>query len=128
MNSITARIGIPLIVRAARLDALEPPSSLSAPSAPPSKLAAASPITLTAIKPRIFRLDGFPQKPGGFDWHDKCFTSFAVSVKGQKPIGGTMQTQQSDRQGKLGYVLAWALGVPIPVLIIIYLIFNGCSG
>ena len=39
-----------------------------------------------------------------------------------------MQTQRNDRQGKLGYILAWALGVPIPVLIIIYLIFNGCSG
>ena len=28
--------------------------------------------------------------------------------------------------GKWGYILAWALGVPIPILIIIYLL-RGCS-
>jgi hypothetical protein len=28
------------------------------------------------------------------------------------------------REGKIGYILMWLLGVPIPVLIILYLIFR----
>ena len=32
-----------------------------------------------------------------------------------------------DRQyGRWGYILAWALGVPIPILLVIYLL-RGCS-
>ena len=32
-----------------------------------------------------------------------------------------------DRQyGKWGYILAWALGVPIPILLIVYLL-RGCN-
>jgi hypothetical protein len=30
------------------------------------------------------------------------------------------------QEGKLGYVLAWALGVPIPILLIVFLV-RGCS-
>ena len=30
------------------------------------------------------------------------------------------------QEGKIGYILLWALGVPIPVLIVIYLL-RGCS-
>lgn len=30
------------------------------------------------------------------------------------------------QQGKLGYLLAWALGVPIPILLIVYLV-RGCN-
>ena len=30
------------------------------------------------------------------------------------------------QQGKLGYILLWALGVPIPVLVLIYLL-RGCT-
>ena len=32
-----------------------------------------------------------------------------------------------DRSGKVGYVLAWLLGVPLPLLLVIYLFFNGCG-
>ena len=28
--------------------------------------------------------------------------------------------------GKMGYILLWALGVPIPILVVIYLL-RGCS-
>jgi hypothetical protein len=31
-----------------------------------------------------------------------------------------------DNRGKIGYMLAWALGVPIPVLLIIYML-RGCN-
>jgi hypothetical protein len=30
------------------------------------------------------------------------------------------------QQGKLGYILAWALGVPIPILFIVFLL-RGCN-
>jgi hypothetical protein len=30
------------------------------------------------------------------------------------------------QQGKLGWILLWALGVPIPVLLILYLL-RGCT-
>jgi hypothetical protein len=31
-----------------------------------------------------------------------------------------------NQQGKMGYILMWALGVPIPVLLLIYFL-RGCS-
>lgn len=30
------------------------------------------------------------------------------------------------QQGRWGYILAWAIGVPVPILIIIYLL-RGCT-
>lgn len=32
----------------------------------------------------------------------------------------------SEQQGKVGYILLWALGVPIPILFIIFLL-RGCT-
>jgi hypothetical protein len=29
-------------------------------------------------------------------------------------------------EGKIGYILAWALGIPIPILLLIFLI-RGCN-
>lgn len=29
-----------------------------------------------------------------------------------------------DKEGKIGYAVAWLLGVPLPILLIIYLIFG----
>jgi hypothetical protein len=36
------------------------------------------------------------------------------------------QDLASKQQGKIGYILAWALGVPIPLLLLVYLL-RGCS-
>jgi hypothetical protein len=33
---------------------------------------------------------------------------------------------RSHQEGKLGYILAWLLGVPIPVLFVIFLL-RGCT-
>lgn len=33
---------------------------------------------------------------------------------------------QKTEDGKIGYILAWALGVPIPILVIIFLL-RGCN-
>jgi len=38
----------------------------------------------------------------------------------------TLRQWRSKQQGKLGYILLWALGVPIPILIVIYLL-RGCT-
>ena len=35
-------------------------------------------------------------------------------------------TLPSAQQGRVGYVLLWLLGVPIPILLLIYLL-RGCS-
>jgi hypothetical protein len=29
---------------------------------------------------------------------------------------------KNNEKGKIGYILAWALGVPVPILLIIYLL------
>jgi hypothetical protein len=36
------------------------------------------------------------------------------------------QQLRNRQEGKLGYILLWALGVPIPVLFLIYLL-RGCN-
>jgi hypothetical protein len=44
------------------------------------------------------------------------------------PLGskGRWQAWRSRQQGRWGYVLAWLLGVPVPILILIYLL-RGCT-
>jgi hypothetical protein len=32
----------------------------------------------------------------------------------------------TDRSGKIGYILLWLLGIPIPILLIIFLL-RGCN-
>lgn len=36
------------------------------------------------------------------------------------------QTLQTTRSGKLGWILLWALGVPIPILLILFML-RGCT-
>ncbi len=38
------------------------------------------------------------------------------------PVGRSWRPGPASQQGRWGYILAWALGVPIPILIIIYLL------
>ncbi len=37
-----------------------------------------------------------------------------------------LQQWRHRQEGKLGYILLWALGVPIPVLFVIFLL-RGCT-
>ena len=37
-----------------------------------------------------------------------------------------LPTPKDPETGKAGYALAWLLGVPLPLLLIIYLIAHGC--
>jgi hypothetical protein len=41
-------------------------------------------------------------------------------------IGRRFRPGPALQQGRWGYILAWALGVPIPILILVYLL-RGCT-
>jgi hypothetical protein len=41
-------------------------------------------------------------------------------------IGGGAMKILKDQQGKIGWILLWALGVPIPLLFILFLV-RGCT-
>jgi hypothetical protein len=63
----------------------------------------------------------------------KCFrgTVLAASpgIRSLKSLEVDMEKLQQWRrkqEGKLGYILLWALGVPIPVLFVIFLL-RGCN-
>lgn len=38
----------------------------------------------------------------------------------------TALTKRDPQQGKAGYALAWLLGVPLPLLLVIYLFSRAC--
>jgi len=38
----------------------------------------------------------------------------------------SFKSLKSAQEGKVGYILLWALGVPIPILFLIYLL-RGCT-
>lgn len=37
-----------------------------------------------------------------------------------------MPTENPTEKGAIGYILAWVLGIPIPVLLIVFLVSRGC--
>jgi hypothetical protein len=45
---------------------------------------------------------------------------------GEKNIMRNFPSLPRDQQGRVGYILLWLLGVPIPVLFLIYLL-RGCT-
>ena len=51
---------------------------------------------------------------------DAVRSRFGVSLQARAPRG--VQSQQ----GKLGWILLWALGVPVPVLLVLFLL-RGCT-
>lgn len=38
----------------------------------------------------------------------------------------TVESLQRTQAGKIGYILLWAIGVPIPILLVIFLL-RGCT-
>ncbi len=32
--------------------------------------------------------------------------------------------RSANEQGKIGWILAWAIGIPLPVLVVLYLLFG----
>jgi hypothetical protein len=38
----------------------------------------------------------------------------------------TTQTPRDHESGKAGWALAWLLGIPLPVLLVVYLVSRGC--
>ena len=47
-----------------------------------------------------------------------------ITAKQRSP--GTLRARLSRQTGKLGYILLWLLGVPIPLLFLIFLL-RGCT-
>jgi hypothetical protein len=43
-----------------------------------------------------------------------------------RTLRGRVSTLRARQEGRWGYILAWLLGVPIPILILIYLL-RGCT-
>jgi len=43
-----------------------------------------------------------------------------------RALRGRIPTLRAHQEGRWGYILAWLLGVPIPILILIYLL-RGCT-
>jgi hypothetical protein len=53
----------------------------------------------------------------------------AIAASRHQLLGGCMERFQQWRrqqEGKMGYILLWLLGVPIPVLFVIFLL-RGCT-
>lgn len=48
------------------------------------------------------------------------------SVEASGNLKGTVMKILRDDKGKVGWILMWALGVPIPILIILFLM-RGCT-
>jgi hypothetical protein len=52
-----------------------------------------------------------------------------VSAQSRRALRGLLRDAPAlprAQQGKWGYILAWLVGVPVPILIIIFLL-RGCS-
>jgi hypothetical protein len=54
-------------------------------------------------------------------------------VSGHTPFAGaftmslpTFRSLPSDQQGRVGFILLWLIGVPIPILFLLYLL-RGCT-
>ena len=41
-------------------------------------------------------------------------------------LRGRMPSLRRDQEGRWGYILAWLVGIPIPILVLIYLL-RGCT-
>ena len=80
-----------------------------------------------------------PDEPGGGltaalgEWHASCLVIVAVfQPRNKTPRKGTRMAirtwfpSASQRKGKIGYILLWLLGVPIPILLVIFLL-RGCT-
>jgi hypothetical protein len=52
--------------------------------------------------------------------------SAVISAALMKEIKGAPMKKMIDRSGKAGYIIAWLLGVPIPILLIVFLL-RGCN-
>ena len=43
-----------------------------------------------------------------------------------RTLRSRLQNMRAQQEGKMGYILLWLLGVPIPVLFVIFLL-RGCT-
>jgi len=75
-------------------------------------------VTPTSESDRAAFRAAFPARNTG------CIDS--PSTWGQEMYARFLSTLPSAQQGKAGYILLWLLGVPIPILFLIFLL-RGCT-
>ena len=46
--------------------------------------------------------------------------------RSRRPVLRAMPAVRRFQQGRWGYILAWLIGVPVPILVVIYLL-RGCT-
>jgi hypothetical protein len=46
--------------------------------------------------------------------------------RGREAVMRRIRELLRDTEGKIGYILLWALGVPVPILLVIFLL-RGCN-
>jgi len=51
--------------------------------------------------------------------------SIGMTDEPQKPTPPTTTTDPAE-QGKIGWALAWLIGIPLPLLLVVYLITRAC--
>ena len=59
-------------------------------------------------------------------WHAACSPIAIPLTESLEVHMDKIRQWRSKQEGKLGYILLWALGVPIPVLFVIFLL-RGCT-
>jgi hypothetical protein len=80
------------------------------------------PNALRSANPMTMGCSGIPHIPGGTPLAAAfLIRSLSLEVGMEK-----LQQWRRKQEGKLGYILLWALGVPIPVLFVIFLL-RGCN-
>ena len=51
---------------------------------------------------------------------------FITAASAKQSKVSTMRSWVTKQSGKIGYAVAWLLGVPIPILVLVYLV-RGCN-
>ena len=59
-------------------------------------------------------------------WRRAAFASSPAGIPATKGKTMTRRTLAQFRSGKVGYIIMWLLGVPLPILFLIYML-NGCG-
>jgi hypothetical protein len=59
------------------------------------------------------------------DWLHSSFRTPPARALHWREVMNALPTKQPE-SGKAGYALAWLLGVPLPLLLVIYLVAHGC--
>jgi len=55
-----------------------------------------------------------------------CRANFAIRLEGQRRFVCMRLNPRRNESGKLGWIFLWLIGVPLPILLVLYLL-RGCT-